>query len=119
MSWLDARLQGPAQPPADPETAAVVGHWAVPVTVDGRPSRIAGVIRWVPGSTPPRATGDHRGGHPVAYIAAGAAGAAALGLVLVFGWRRGRQPKPGAPGPRGAERVPVVTGSSTPWGGRQ
>jgi hypothetical protein len=46
-SWLEERVRMPGQPPAHGHLA-VVSRWRVPVTYDGAPGAIRGVVEWVP-----------------------------------------------------------------------
>jgi len=55
-SWQDIRLKFPSDDPPAPAAAAATGpvdvaHWQIPVTVDGSPQTLSGVIRWTPGPT--------------------------------------------------------------------
>lgn len=46
-SWLDERVRMPAQPSTH-EHVTVVRRWSIPVTYDGAPAVIRGVVEWVP-----------------------------------------------------------------------
>lgn len=48
VSWLDPRLRYPRDVPRDPETAADVQRWTIPMTFQGRRAALTGLIRWTP-----------------------------------------------------------------------
>ena len=88
MTWLDPRLSyGAAQPP-DPSRSVDLQRWQVPITVQGRPTALTGLIRWVAAespSTPTRRTSRSRDlfiglGVLMLIVAAAAAASAALRL---------------------------------------
>lgn len=52
MTWLDPRLSYGAALPPDPSRSADLRRWQVPITVQGRPTALTGVIRWVSNGRP-------------------------------------------------------------------
>lgn len=77
VAWVDPRLRTPVTPPAEPGQDAVVGRWAIPLQVDGRPHRLSGELRWVSLGYPRH---DH-----TAWYATWPATAGAVGLLLGAG----------------------------------
>lgn len=82
-SWLDERVRMPAQPSTH-DHVVVVRRWSIPVTYDGAPAVIRGVVEWVPVSPhddPGISTGVIIG------VSGGVLAAATAGVALVW-WRR-------------------------------
>lgn len=85
-SWLDERVRIPTQPSAH-DHVAVVDRWSIPVTYDGAPAVIGGVVEWIP-------VGPHdEFGIPTGVIigvSATAFAAATVGLALIRRRHRAR-----------------------------
>ncbi|MEU0314128.1 hypothetical protein [Nocardioides sp. NPDC006273] len=84
-SWLEKRVRMPAEQSTH-DHLAVVDGWSVPVTYDGDPAAIRGVVEWVP-------VGPQHDDHGTpAGVAIGTGGGAlvtaTVGLVLLRRWRR-------------------------------
>ena len=86
--WHDHRTHwmGGATPAAvrrDPDRAHVVGHWRIPLRVDGRATGIDGVIRWDP---PPTAWAWCVGGCGCTHLRFSGRGSTGADAPLQAGW---------------------------------
>lgn len=84
-TWLDPRLRYPHDEPSGAAVArrVVVQRWAVPVTVDGAPGRLAGTVTWVPRAQALTQVRPAAAQHGTGRWWAGGAAAAVLAVGLV------------------------------------
>lgn len=93
MTWLDTRLGFGADQPPDPSRTADLKRWQVPITVQGRPTALTGLIRWVAADSAGRA--PQRAGSARAFAAVGVVMLAVAAAAAVSAVRRlrGRSPQ--------------------------
>ncbi|HVA61769.1 MAG TPA: hypothetical protein VNG13_14720 [Mycobacteriales bacterium] len=83
VDWLDPRLSYPAEAPPDPNRAATVRTWRIPLIVDGARTALIGAIQWRPAVAAAPGSGSAGGGVPLLWPAVGAAAAVTAAVTAI------------------------------------